>query len=1182
MADLFFSEYIEGTSNNKALEIYNGTGAAVDLAVAGYSIQMYFNGSSTAGLTINLTGTVAAGDVFVLAQSSASGAILAQADQTNGSGWFNGDDAVVLRKGGTIVDVIGQIGVDPGTEWGSGLTSTADNTLRRQSSVTAGDTNSSDAFDPSVEWQGFATDTFDGLGSYTNGGGTRSLSLSISPATFSEAAGAAAATGTVTRTGDATNPLTVNLLSSDASEATVAATVEIAAGQTSATFSVNAVDDTVADSSQTVTLTASATDFNNVTATVTVTDDDASAGTVRIHDIQGAAHISPLRGQSVDRVPGIVTALRSNGFHLQDPDSDANDATSEGIFVFTSSAPTVSIGDSILVSGTVSEFRPGGANSTNLTTTQIGGNPTISTLSSGNALPVATILGNGGRAIPTTVIENDATGNVETSGVFDPAQDGIDFYESLEGMVVQVNDAVAVGPTNDFGEIPVLADNGINAGTRTARGGIVIQEGDFNPERIIIDDAITSAEPSVNVADKFNGSITGVIDYSFGNFKLLNTQVLPSVTSGGLTRETTTLTGSVDQLRVATFNVENLDPNDGSVKFTNLANTIVNNLKSPDIISLEEVQDNNGATNDSVVDANLTYQTLIDAIAADGGPTYEYRQINPVDDQDGGEPGGNIRVGFLFNPDRVDFVDRPGGTSTTNTTVSNGTVSASPGRLIDTDLSNGDAFANSRKPLVGEFNFNGNQVFVIGNHFNSKGGDQPLFGSSQPPILSSEVQRLQQAQIVNNFVDSILAADPNANVAVVGDLNDFQFSNPIEVLQAGGVLNNLIETLPLNEQYTYVFEGNSQVLDHILVSDNLIEQGNAEIDVVHVNAEFAIQDSDHDPLVARFTLPINGTAGADTLVGTDGNNRINGLAGNDTITGLRGNDTLTGGGNQDTFVFRLGDGTDNITDFGGVGTGVKPSAATIAEVDTLKFEGAGLTARNLLLTQEGSNLAITFEGVSNTEVVLQNFNLENLDNLRKATGASADVGNILFDGQTTIQNSFDVFDANQQGSQILSRNSVTFLNDLNNNINGLFFSNDVINGQGGNDTIRGLGGDDLLRGGTGNDSLFGGLGNDYLVGDDGNDLLDGGLGQDTLVGGSGSDRFVLTRLSGPDTIVDFTDGQDRLALSAGLRFNQLTIAQGTGANANDTLISATNIGGLLAILTGVNSNTITSVDFVTV
>ncbi len=187
-ADVFISEYIEGSSNNKAIEIYNGTGSTINLATGGYQLEYYFNGATTIGLTISLTGSVVSGDVYVVAQSSASATILAQADQTNSSGWFNGDDAVVLRKGGsggTIVDVIGQVGFDPGTEWGTGVTSTADNTIRRKSTICQGDTNPSDAFDPSIEWDGFATDTFSGLGSHTAscGGGT---TLSINDVTMAE------------------------------------------------------------------------------------------------------------------------------------------------------------------------------------------------------------------------------------------------------------------------------------------------------------------------------------------------------------------------------------------------------------------------------------------------------------------------------------------------------------------------------------------------------------------------------------------------------------------------------------------------------------------------------------------------------------------------------------------------------------------------------------------------------------------------------------------------------------------------------------------------------------------------------------------------------------------------------------------------------------------------------------
>ena len=733
----------------------------------------------------------------------------------------------------------------------------------------------------------------------------------------------------ITRTGDTSTSLNVNYtVATGAGQATndtdytpnLNGTATIAAGQSFVDITITPIDDSTVEDAETVTLTLVDTaDYDlsgSGTATVTIADND-TAPPVRIHEIQGAAHISPLNGQRVNNVPGVVTALRSNGFYLQDPNPDNNDATSEGIFVFTSSAPTVSVGNSILVSGTVSEFRPGGSSGTNnLTTTQIS-SPTITTVSTGNPLPTATILGNGGRAIPTQVISNDAAGgNVENAGtLFDPAQDGIDFYESLEGMLVQVNNAVAVGPTNDFGEIPVLADNGANAGTRTARGGIVIQPGDFNPERIIIDDVIINDAPQVNVADRFDGSIVGVIDYSFSNFKLLNTQALPSVISGGLQREVTNLAPVANQLTVATFNVENLDPGDAS--FNNIASRIVNNLKAPDIINIEEIQDNNGPTNDSVVDATVTYNTLINAIAAAGGPAYEFRQINPVDDQDGGQPGGNIRVGFLFNPDRVQFVDRPGGGSTTDTTVNNvggiPQLSASPGRILDTDPSNGNAFVNSRKPLVGEFIFNGQTVFVVGNHFNSKGGDQPLFGVNQPPALTSEAQRNQQATEVRDFVQSILAINPNANVVVAGDLNDFEFSNPLSILEAGG-LNTLIETLPQNERYTYNFEGNAQTLDHILVSNNLFNNLNG-FDAVHINSEFADQDSDHDPVVARFDLinVINGTSGKDNLVGTSFGDRITGFEGKDDITTGAGNDlivytSLYGNGNS------INEG-DNILDF---------------------------------------------------------------------------------------------------------------------------------------------------------------------------------------------------------------------------------------------------------------------------
>jgi predicted extracellular nuclease len=592
----------------------------------------------------------------------------------------------------------------------------------------------------------------------------------------------------------------------------------------------------------------------------TITDAEARGGsasislTVRpplvpIHDIQGAGHVSPYNGTSIS-TDGVVTAVRTNGFYVQDASPDADVATSEGVFVFTSSTPAVSVGDSALVSGTVSEFRPGGASSANLATTEISGSPAVAVQSTGNPLPSPTVIGNGGRVPPSEVIEDDATGDVETSGVFDPASDGIDFYESLEGMRVQVNDAVAVGPTNPFGETPVIGDDGANASVRTARGGIVVRATDFNPERIILDDLLVPM-PIVNVGDHYPGAVLGVLDYNFGNFMVEVTSA-PAAVSGGLAPETTG-SPSIDQVSIGTFNVENLDPLDPASKFDRLAGLIVDNLQAPDIVAVEEMQDDNGPTDDGTVGAGLTFATLIAAIQSAGGPTYDFRQIDPVNDQDGGEPGGNIRVGFLFRTDRgLSFIDRPGGTSTAATTVvgsGSGTqLSFSPGRIDPTN----PAFTTSRKPLAGEFSFRGHHLFVIANHFNSKGGDNPLFGHFQPPTRISEVQRHEQAQVVHDFVADLLAADPDANVVLVGDLNDFEFSDALTTLR-GTILNDLIETLPQSERYTYEFEGNAQTLDHILLSDAPFG-GSFAYDVVHVNAEFADQASDHDPQVVRISL----------------------------------------------------------------------------------------------------------------------------------------------------------------------------------------------------------------------------------------------------------------------------------------------------------------------------------------
>lgn len=271
-------------------------------------------------------------------------------------------------------------------------------------------------------------------------------------------------------------------------------------------------------------------------------------------------------------------------------------------------------------------------------------------------------------------------------------------------------------------------------------------------------------------------------------------------------------------------------------------------------------------------------------------------------------------------------------------------------------------------------------------------------------------------------------------------------------------------------------------------------------------------------------------------------------------------------GGQKTFVVSRGDSAI-ITNFGGIGKGANPSGATLKEADTLKFVGQRLTAQNLLLTQAGADLIVTFEGVDDTKVTLKDFRLEDLDNLLKATGGSVNAGNILFDGQTSIADSFDVFDANSHQRQVFNPNTVTFLNGRNTTVYGFDNSDDVMNAQDGNHKIYGLSGNDILRGGSGNNKLYGG---------DGYDILVGGSGQTTMTGGRDSDIFVLSPTDGLDKIEDFNPGEgDRIGLVNGFTFDQLSIMQGTGSHKKDTFISLASTGELLAMIKGVQANTLT-------
>ncbi len=564
-----------------------------------------------------------------------------------------------------------------------------------------------------------------------------------------------------------------------------------------------------------------------------------------ISEIQGAGHISPLNRKVVDNVFGVVTALKSDGFYIQSVYPDTDLRTSEAIYIFLNAIPSIRSGDWVLVNGKIDEFYPGGLGSGNLSITEIT-QADVLIVSRGNQLPSATILGMEGRSIPNRIIDDDKKKKFELT-------DGLDFYESLESMLVQVNNAICVGPTSSYNEFVVLADNGQYASGMNERNGITISEDDFNPERIMIDDGL-SAQPIVDVGDTFSKPIVGILDYSFGNFKIQPFKKL--IVNKNYLQYEVASPSKKDSLTIASMNLENLSAIDSNTRFEKLANIIVNNLQSPSIIGVQEIQDNNGVVDDNETDASETYKKIIEFVQKAGGPVYSYTEITPSRDRDGGEPGGNIRVGFLYqaNSDLQLVENNIGKTSeSVEPSFENNelVLSVNPGRIATENY----VFADSRKSLIAEFVYNDHKLFIINNHWVSKGGDTPLFGNVQPPILLSENQREGQAKVIANFITKMLELEPESNIIALGDFNDFYFSSPLKVMQTSGMIN-LIFNLPINERYTYNYEGNSQNLDNFLVTSSL-KSYVTDIDIVHCNSEYSFNESfsDHDPILV--TLEFN-------------------------------------------------------------------------------------------------------------------------------------------------------------------------------------------------------------------------------------------------------------------------------------------------------------------------------------
>lgn len=557
-----------------------------------------------------------------------------------------------------------------------------------------------------------------------------------------------------------------------------------------------------------------------------------AAQTLSIPEIHGDGRVPAVRNQDIT-TQGIVTLVLEDRFWIQDPGSISR----AGLLVLTEGRPAVRRGDRVAVRGLLEHHLPDNRPA-DLAVARMT-RPNVEVIASGQPLPDPVQIGAEGIDVPAELAPARFDRPLQAD------HNAIDFWTALLGMRVSLPVTGVVGPTSRFHETWVIAsDDHRNLGPH---GTVAAAPGDFNPERILVQSnpLLLPEFPDPAAVGDALAPVTGVVDYRFGNFRVVAEHALRRL-PGEPTAIRSRLHGYADHLLIASYNVENLNPvvedfgrvrsvrdvDDaiGSGRMAELAGHIATVLNGPDIVGLQEIQDGDGAEDSELVSADRTLAALTEAIVEAGGPTYDWIDLPPERNADGGQPGGNIRNVFLYNPARVEL------------------AGDSPQRL------DGPAFANSRKSLVAEFLFNGQPVVVINNHFASKGGSDPLFGQRQPPIEGDAEQRQAQARAVLDFAAG-LSRKQRDRLVVLGDLNDHWFSEPLNILTSDATvpLHNPVTGLPVQERFTYVFQGNAQAIDHILVSQAL--KAASELELVPINSLNPRQAADHDPLVVRLHLP---------------------------------------------------------------------------------------------------------------------------------------------------------------------------------------------------------------------------------------------------------------------------------------------------------------------------------------
>ena len=592
---------------------------------------------------------------------------------------------------------------------------------------------------------------------------------------------------------------------------------------------------------------AATTDKNEGTpagATASAVQVTAPKEVKNIGEVQGESHESPLAGKEVIINNVVVTKTDKTGFYVQDKVSDNNSRTSDAVYV--ASKDKVASGDLLKVQGTVKEgymeeysVKPGQTfkkPAGSLTVTQII-NATITKLGK-TELPKAL---NISEKMPKDIVD-------QTPTKYNPETEALDYWESLEGMRVEVTKPKVTGPQYK-GDIYVLP--GDYKGQKLNNiGGVNLRPGVQNTEVL----PVTVGNKFVAKAkDYFNENISGVVTYRNKTYKI-DPSTVPTLQDGGLKREVSKIYPAEDKLTIASYNIENFSANNNGhdetpeEKVDKIANSFIKEVHSPDIITLIEVQDNNGGVNDGTVDGVKSGEKLAQRIKSLGGPDYKYTEIAPVDGKDGGKPGANIRVAYLYNPKRVTLIGKEKGGSEEAARFVNGHLEKNPARIDPTSVH----FEKVRKSLAAEFEFKGERIVVIANHLKSKLGDDAIYGSNQPSVENTKAKRIEEAKILNAFIKEGLRQNPNLKFVLTGDFNDFEFSDSVKTI-VGNELVNLMAEHEQGDRYSYFYRGSNQSLDNVLISKNIKDK--VVFSPVHINASFMEEHgraSDHDPVVVQI------------------------------------------------------------------------------------------------------------------------------------------------------------------------------------------------------------------------------------------------------------------------------------------------------------------------------------------